>query len=387
MDFSNQEMRRRFSGLREIMSRLDLDAVIIMGDTVLNGPFINFSQRYFTQNNLIESYQILFLQKEYEPLLISAGPLQYEANIVRSQISNCIVAPNQISKLIELLKDSCLCAGRVGCTLDMLPASWYKTLREQLPALQLIELNREIISLHFQKSEEEIEKAKVSASLADKAYARACSVIRAGRAEYEVTAEIEYEANRLGACKNFTLITSGSEETVFSSGIPKLYPASKRILEGGDTVLLEITPQFDGYWVQLLRTVCIADKPTSITSALHRVCVDVINYSLNFIKPGVTVKDIWAHMHRYVTAYGFVLQASIGHVASVDLVDDRLTSTNPRRINSGETLIIHPCVCTQDQVHCFTWGQTYLVTENGAVSLNRASDELICVNTMSTNTY
>ena len=82
MDFSNQEMRRRFSGLREIMSRLDLDAVIIMGDTVLNGPFINFSQRYFTQNNLIESYQILFLQKEYEPLLISAGPLQYEANIV-----------------------------------------------------------------------------------------------------------------------------------------------------------------------------------------------------------------------------------------------------------------------------------------------------------------
>ena len=75
MDFSNQEMRRRFSGLREIMSRLDLDAVIIMGDTVLNGPFINFSQRYFTQNNLIESYQILFLQKEYEPLLISAGPL------------------------------------------------------------------------------------------------------------------------------------------------------------------------------------------------------------------------------------------------------------------------------------------------------------------------
>ena len=379
MDFSKKEMQRRFAGLDAIMHKHDLNGVIIMGDTVVNAPFINFSQRYFTQNNLIESFQILFCIKDSEPILICAGPLQYEANKERSQIQNCTMSANQIAKVVEIMRDNNLCAGRIGCTLDMIPASWYIELQEELPELQLVEINKDITALHYLRSNEEIEKAKTSASIADKAYTHVLPAIKVGMSEYEVAAEIDYVTNRLGASKNFTLIVSGAENEILSNGILKIYPASKRLLKDNDTVIFEISPQFDGYWTQLLRTVCIAEKPSPVTEALHRVCVDAINGSLSRITPGAAVSDIWGNMNEYVASHGFSLIGPIGHVASVDLVDDRLAATNTRALNWGETLIIHPCVGTKDNNHCFLWGQTYLVTENGAISLNNSSDDFICV--------
>ena len=379
MDFSKDEMSRRFKGLNEIMETNNLNGVIIMGDTVLNAPAINVSQRYFTQNNLIESFQIMFCEKDGAPILISASPLQYEANKVRSQITDCVVSPRQIETLVEILREKNLCTGRIGCMLDMIPASWYIHLNREVPELALVEIGRELTTLHYRKSNEEIEKARTSAYMADKAYESALAVIRPGRAEYEVTAEIEYVTNKLGACKNFSLITSGNQRDIFANGIPKLYPASKRIIATQDSVILEITPQFDGYWTQLLRTICVSERPSIEMEVLHRVCVSAIKDTLSFITPGISAKDIWEKMNGYVTSQGFVLNRSLGHVASVDLVDDRLTADNTRQINCGEILILHPCVVMKDGTQYFSWGQTYLVTKDGAMSLNQASDDLICV--------
>ena len=163
MDFSKDEMSRRFKGLNEIMETNNLNGVIIMGDTVLNAPAINVSQRYFTQNNLIESFQIMFCEKDGAPILISASPLQYEANKVRSQITDCVVSPRQIETLVEILREKNLCTGRIGCMLDMIPASWYIHLNREVPELALVEIGRELTTLHYRKSNEEIEKARTSA--------------------------------------------------------------------------------------------------------------------------------------------------------------------------------------------------------------------------------
>ena len=80
-------------------------------------------------------------------------------------------------------------------------------------------------------------------------------MIRPGVSEYEIVSEIERYARAGGAEARFTLIGSGKFAFGDGNTLPLPISPSSRRVEDGDSIVMEITPRYEGYWTQLVRTV------------------------------------------------------------------------------------------------------------------------------------
>src|SRR5712691_546519 len=101
------------------------------------------------------------------------------------------------------------------------------------------------------KTAEEIDRVKRAAELADRGYQHFAQVAEEGMAEYELVAETEAFLKANGAEDNFMLIASGGTE------VAAMTPPRERRFHPGDSVITELTPQWDGYWAQICRTLVI----------------------------------------------------------------------------------------------------------------------------------
>ena len=155
-------------------------------------------------------------------------------------------------------------------------------------------------------------------------------------------------------------------------------PPSPRRIEAGDTVTMEITPQYEGYWTQLLRSVHIA-RSNSELEKIHKISRDAIKHGLEHFKPGGTLADVDAAITSHVGSRGYVSRQASGHVPGHDLVETR-PYQNKAILRPGTAAIIHPQIFTADGNHgCFCCGETYLITEDGYERLTRTGDDLLVV--------
>ena len=103
---------------------------------------------------------------------------------------------------------------------------------------------------------DEIEIMKRAAALADLGYQCFVETAAVGMKEYELVAEVEAFLKTHGAEDNFMLIASGGCEVV------GMKPPTDRELKRGDSVITELTPQIDGYYAQICRTLVLG-KPSA----------------------------------------------------------------------------------------------------------------------------
>jgi Xaa-Pro aminopeptidase len=139
---------------------------------------------------------------------------------------------------------------------------------------------------------------------------------------------------------------------------------------------MEITPRYEGYWTQLVRTVNVGRSNKDLEK-IHHVCLGAIKKSLGQVKPGKKVKDVVLAMEESVKADGFLLKPPIGHICGVDLMEARVSQQNEMVLEPAMAIIIHPTVFTPDGKRSFFWGETYLVTPDGFERLHRSTDELL----------
>src|SRR5262249_47543545 len=110
-----------------------------------------------------------------------------------------------------------------------------------------------IEALRRSKTPEEIELLKQAARLADAGYKHFVETAEVGMAEYELVAEVEAFLKTEGAEDNFMLIGSGGTE-VFG-----MRPPTERVFQKGDSITTELTPQVNGYYAQICRTMVIGE--------------------------------------------------------------------------------------------------------------------------------
>ena len=103
------------------------------------------------------------------------------------------------------------------------------------------------------KTPEEIEGVRQAVRLADRGYQHFTEVIEEGMAEYELVAEVEGFLKSHGAEDNFMLIGSGGTE-VFG-----MKPPTERRFSRGDNVTTELSPQVNGYFAQICRTLVVGE--------------------------------------------------------------------------------------------------------------------------------
>jgi Xaa-Pro aminopeptidase len=352
-------------------------ALILIGDTNVGNGFLG-DLRYYTDNFVIFGRQVVVVFPQSEPVLFAGSEIQRQAAVRRSSVKDCRFSADLIADVAKLLKERAISTGRIGINFEMLSLAWYNLLRQELPQISWVETHDRIMQIRFQRSQEEAERFRKGATLADGGFEAALKMIRPGVSEYEIVAEIERYARAGGAETHFTLIGSGRFAFGESNRLPLPYSPSPRRVEDGDSIVTEITPRYEGYWTQLVRTVNVG-KPNNDLKKIHQVCRDSIQKGLEQFKPGNRVKDIVLAMEAYVMGCGYLFKPPSGHLCGIDGIEARVSRQNEMVLERGMAVIIHPTVFTPDGKNSFFWGETYLVSHDGYERLHRSTDELLTV--------
>lgn len=376
--FSAVVKESRYRAVRQALDTDNLKALILVGDTGVGTHFYG-DLRYLTDYPVIYYRQVMVVFPNSELVLfMDSSEAQRQGAADRSFVNDCRISSNFATDVADLLKDRGVIAGRVGVSFEMLPTAWYLHFKKKLPQVEWEEVHERIMQVRLQRSQEEADVYRKGAALADGSFEAAVKFIRPGVSECEIVAEIEHFARARGAEDSFTLITSGKFALGDGNMLPGLHAPSHRQIEIGDTVELEITPRYEGYWTQLARRVNVGNPNDALTE-IHTLSCNAIKKGLECLEPGRTVADVFSAIKSHVIKSGYELKSAVGHICGVDLVESRLNGNNEMALTPGTAMIVHPRIFTPDGKSNSFWGETYLLTQEGYERLNHVGDEVLTI--------
>jgi len=227
------------------------------------------------------------------------------------------------------------------------------------------------------KTSEEIDFIKQAARLADLGYRHFVDTAAVGMAEYELVAEVEGFLKTHGAEDNFMLIGSGGTE------VYGMRPPTDRRFQPGDNITTELTPQVNGYYAQICRTLVLGE-PSKEQQRSFAIFQEAQAAAQDFLKPGVNVKDV-ARVQNDVfrrEGYGDYTGAKYTRVRGHNL--GLYPDENPWVledvdcvVDKGMVLIAHPNTYLPLSGY-MVFGDTLLVTETGCEDLNQTEKKLFC---------
>jgi Xaa-Pro aminopeptidase len=371
---SSAEKNRRHRALRHIIHAEDLKALLLIGDAN-PGPGFYGDYRYFTNNRTISYREAAVFFPDSDAVLLTTTPKLNEIS-TRSFVSDCLLTDNMVPDIIALLKKHGISSGRIGVSFEMMSAAWHTYLKQELPAIEWVEIHDRIMQIRFEHSVEEADLYRKGAALGDGSFEAALKAIHPGASEFQIVAELEYYSRARGAEEHFTQIGSG--RFAFDGGNVTFYYPTFRRIEEGDTVLMEITPRYGGYWTQLVRSVHVGKRNKDL-EAIQTICRNAIKKGLEEFKPSRRIRDVVLSMESYVAGSGFHLRPPLGHVCGVDVLEARVSPQNEMTLTPGMAVVLHPTVYTANDKNWSFLGETYLVTRDGYERLHHAADELITV--------
>lgn len=378
MSLSDKERDRRYGEIKRRMRNKEVDVLLLFGDTGDWGLRYG-NLRYLTNSKVIFGNAALIFSLDQEPVMFMFSGLQASWAKKLSWVKEAHFSGHLISDIVNTLKPLHWVNKRLGViSLSSLPLLWYQTLRQELPHLDLIEMASDLEEMRYLKTEEEIELAEKSAHLADKGFHEILQVLKPGMTEFEVLSLLEGVMKAGGGDDFFDLIFSGR----FAPGV-KMVPfaitgrkeASRRI-EVGDSLLLEITPRYGGYWSQLVRVINIG-KENPLLARYHQAARDGIEEALLSFKPGARLGEAVYKAKKVIETSGLELRSPMGHLCGLNLVEARVELESGDILKPGMLMIFHPIVGL-GETQMFT-GETYIITHEGYRRLNQATDNLFTI--------
>jgi Xaa-Pro dipeptidase len=225
------------------------------------------------------------------------------------------------------------------------------------------------------KTPEEIECLKKAVDLADRGYQYFAEVVEPGMREFELVAEVESFLKSQGAEDNFMLIASGGVEVV------GMKPPTDRVLQKGDSVTTELTPQVNGYYAQICRTIVLGDpspkqlESFSIFSEAQQAAEDLIAPGINVRDAAKAQNDVF-RKHGYGEYTGSKYTRVRGHCLGLfpDETPHILEDVD-YVIREGMVLIAHPNTYLPLAGY-MVFGDSMLVTRTGNMRLNLTEKKL-----------
>ncbi|BDZ45050.1 hypothetical protein GCM10025866_09590 [Naasia aerilata] len=254
-----EELGLRHTKLRAAMAESGLDALIAYAPA-----WRRENVRYLTDTSVGGAGAFVLLPLDGEAVafttrLADLVPLRRRGWVRGAEL----VSVADLRPLVDEVR--ALGAQRIGVGhLELLPTVFDGALREGLPGVELVSASKLFDAARMVKSEWELNRMRQAAKVSDAAWRTFVEVLEPGITEYDIVAEVESEIKRLGAEDNFMLIASGRDEVL------GMTPPSRRLLQEGDLVRTELTPQTGGtgcrsvappLWASLPRS--SVDRPSS----------------------------------------------------------------------------------------------------------------------------
>jgi Xaa-Pro dipeptidase len=225
------------------------------------------------------------------------------------------------------------------------------------------------------KTPEEIDWIKQAARLADRGYEHFVAVVQPGMSEFELVAEVEAFVKANGAEDNFMLVASGGTE------VTGMKPPTARTFQVGDSVTTELTPQINGYYAQICRTLVVGE-PNAEQRQAYAIFAEAQQAAQDLLRPGVDIADVARVQNDVFRAHGFgdytgpQYTRVRGH--NLGLYPDELPHVleNVHYICKPNMVVIaHPNTYLPLSGY-MVFGDTLLVSAVGCISLNETPKKL-----------
>lgn len=391
--FSLAERDRRWSALRTLMAKENIDVIVCPSNTGHSTDF-QANSRYLSHcgGGGDADISVVFpLDGEVTVAATSADP---RWTMVQNWVSDVREARRNYGKVVvERLQELDLPNGRIGVAglgggtrtpEGSILHRPYVLMREAFPNAEIVDATDLLSEVREIKSEEEIEALRKSNQMVDAAYDAVFEAARAGQRDYAVWAE-----------SIATMVRLGSELPVHSNWVSGPHPArtltrpSHRILEHGDIILNEIESSWMGYRAQ-------GDQPIAVGVAhptylelmkFHRALYDQLYERL---LPGVTVGEL-AQITREVCErerpqHGLLAGAKAnltmhgrGQGDDGPIITGSASAPKQlaRELKASMVFIFKPSVSLSDGSYPIVWGDS-IVIRDGSVPerLGKRSHEL-----------
>ena len=219
-----------------------------------------------------------------------------------------------LSSIAETVTRHGLTGGVLGTELDQVSAQLYRRLGEVLPSWSLTDISALVLAQRVVKDEEEISITRSAAAVADAGHLAVPQAITPGMSELALAAEVEAALRRAGhdgfqplrhpgARGAGILLMSGENLTVRGGhglvvtgaglGPAMPYGPSRRVLEPGDLVVVDIGSTYEGYTADESRAF-VVEQATEEQRALFAVTRATEDAVFEALRPGVAVADLYA---------------------------------------------------------------------------------------------
>lgn len=253
--------------------------------------------------------------------------------------------------------------------IDHLPWGAYRSLVDADSRRDLIDLGRHLDVIRRTKSTLEIQLLEKAARLTDEAFERLRDVVQPGITENELAAEVVYLFRRAGAaCAFRPLVIAGTDDD--SAVIAR--STRERPLQMGDTLMIDIGAQYQGYQADVART-WVLGRPSPIQQRVWSAVRRAYDRVVSMASPGIPCCELHEAAERVLTGAGFELKHRIGHgIGLATSFEWPSLDTETTLLEPGMTLAIEPAVY-EVGAGAMKLEDSLVITEHGAEVISRSS--------------
>jgi len=259
---------------------------------------------------------------------------------------------------------------RVG--FDQLGFDDHQALKLAARGVELVSVGGKVAEERAVKFEEEIEIMQEASKVTEASIRGALKVAKAGMREYEIAAEGEYAARRLGAeGMSWGLATFAGPNTGLM-----LRHDSERIVRAGELLIMGYATIYKGYNTDITITTVIG-KPSKKQREIYTATYDSYTAALKATKPGATTLEIHDAAEKVIVErgygpYSFSRIQPILHGVGMNVYEPPFSPEPGKKVPSfklkpGHVLAIEPAITLYDDLRVggCRIGETLAVTENG----------------------
>jgi Xaa-Pro aminopeptidase len=236
--------------------------------------------------------------------------------------------------LAELLE------GRIGFEADAVSYASWETLRGG--GLDLVPRRGLVEALRAVKDERELDAIRRAGRITSEVYERFAEESFVGRAERDLAWRLDELFHELGA-------DAPAFETIVASGPNAAKPharPSDRVVEAGETVVIDAGAMIDGYCADCTRTFTTGPLPAELKSA-YTTCLEGQLAGLAAVRAGVTGVDADGAAREKIEAAGLgeKFGHGLGHGVGLDVHEaPRLSRESTDTLAAGNVVTVEPGV-------------------------------------------
>ncbi len=248
----------------------------------------------------------------------------------------------------------------------MLPYDFVRTIADNIPGVELVQVDDMLDEIMAVKSEEELEICRYVCKVHDQIYAALPVLVRPGKREKDLTNEIQKIATDLD-CEGLNIMIGAGNPMAHHQH----YFFQNKVIQENDYIdlLVEVSVA-GGYYGELSRMWSLSE-PDEEMIELNKHSMEVQDILAAAARPGVPAAKLMEILHDYQKEHGYKLEDRFfGHSQGLDLTQRPLYAYDENMLLQENMFIsIHPAM---ENSHMWAFNtDNYIITKEGAVRVNQ----------------